>query len=297
LYNNTHFLFLLLQPPTLKHISIGPASDVIDTLARIPSPSKLTALQIPINTVASPLFLQVLASCPFVTDLALNTVPSDYCLPQLEVDVLAEDILPVLKSYRGPRIYAPFFAQGRALARIEFTPSCHPDDIVSTILTLSLNPVCTTHVHFFACNVQHLNSTLLQAIHTAFPSLTHLAISGAAVDIYTLSAVLLRAENAELVQGERSMLRSIQLCVQMGLPRPTLRWTTIAARAFLELLLEVYPELQTARLVCQPEQAVVWRRPLQTRMALSLVTNAEQLWIEKQEGGGEGFWKIANRKW
>jgi hypothetical protein len=29
-----------------------------------------------------------------------------------------------------------------------------------------------------------------------------------------------------------------------------------------------------------PEQAVVWRRPLQICMAVSLVTNKEQLWIE-----------------
>jgi hypothetical protein len=296
-YHNPHFLLFLLQPPTLKRVSIGPASDIIDILARTPSPSKLTALKIPISSLSSPLLLPVLASCPFVTDLALSAIPSDHCHPQLEADVLPQDILPLLSSYRGPSIYAPFFAHGRALGRMEFTLSCQPEDVESTILTISLNPVSTGHIHSFACNVQYLNTTLFQTIHAAFPSLTHLAISGAAVDIYTLSAVFLCAENAELMQGKRNMLRNIQLCVQMGLPRPTLRWTTIAAGSFLELLIEAYPELQMARFVYQPEQAVVWRRPLQTRMDMSLITNVEQFWIEKQEGGDEGFWKIVKKKW
>ncbi|KAF8235334.1 hypothetical protein L208DRAFT_1376547 [Tricholoma matsutake] len=294
-FHNPRFLCLLLQPSTLKHICTGPASDIILALTTTPALSTLTTLEIPISTLSSSLILPALASCPSVSNLALHTIAGHNCLPQFDMDSLPADVLPLLSSYRGPRIYVPVFARGRVLSCIDLTLSCQPDDLVSTILKLSLDPSCTAHTRIFTCKVQHLDTVLLQTIHSVFPSLTHLSISGAAVDIHVLNAILLHVEK---VGRETQVLRSIELCVQMGLPRPTLRWRKIGARMFLERLVEAYPELQRVRLVCQPDQAVVWRRPLETCIPAGggLAFGAEQLWFEKQEGGGGGFWEIV-KKW
>ena len=299
-FPNPPFLFisLLLQPATLKHVSTGPTSEIINAIDTLPTAlPNLTRLEIPLSSLSSPLLLSALTSCPAVTELILRTPPGHISLPPVTVDLLPAKILPLLNTYRGPRMYGPVFVHGRTLSCIDFTFSCQPDDLISTIRSFDLDPSCTAHTRTFSCKVQHLNAETFQAIHTAFPALTNLAISGAAVDIHALSSMLFNAEEAGHIKTRKDGLKSIQLYVKMGLPRPTLRWRTIGARMFLERLVEAYPNLQTARLVCQPDQAVLWQRPPEMHVIGCLEFESEQLWVEKQEGGGGGCWETVKRKW
>jgi hypothetical protein len=139
---------------------------------------------------------------------------------------------------------------------------------------------------------------MLKTIHSTFPSLQNLVISGVAVDIHALVVIL---EFATEGIG-REVLNSIQLCVQMGLPKQTARWRAFSARTFLQRLLQAYPGLQTMRLVYEPNHAIIWYRPREIVLDddAELVLQA-QFWEDKEEGGrkwrGSGSWEAVKKKW
>ena len=307
------FISLLLQPPTLKHVSAGPASEIINAIENLPAGlANLTRLEIPPSSLSSPLLLSALTSCPSVTELVLRTEPGPILLPPLSTDFLPADILPLLNTYRGPRMYASVFVHGHTLSCIDFTLSCKSNELMSTLLSFDIDSSCTAYIRTFSCKVHNLNTEAFQAIHTAFPALTNLTISGGAMDVHALGSMLFDVEEGVVVRrikGRKEGLKSIQLCVKMGLPRLTVRWRTIGARMFLDRLVDAYPNLQTVRLVCHPDQmVVVWQRPLETHLDGEGWTGlefggAEQWWVEKQEGpgggggGAGGFWETVKKKW
>lgn len=267
-YRNPRFLAIFLQSPKLRKIFAGPAHDILFAITATKSLDSLTTLDIPVSCLASPVFIPALASCSAVKELSLHMAPGNNHLPEFEFESIPSDILPELRSYRGPRIYAPLFTKGREVTHVEISLSCQPDELSGTLLGLDAD------LESLTCKVHHLDAPLLKTIHTSFPSLKHLAISGAAVDIHSLSSVL---DVAKVHQG----LRSIQLTVQMGLPRLTASWRVIASRMFITRLVQAYPVLQTAKLTYQPEAAVVWDRP-NPMSQLGPVVDGTELRVEKQ---------------
>ncbi|KAF8058512.1 hypothetical protein FPV67DRAFT_506748 [Lyophyllum atratum] len=182
---------------------------------------------------------------------------------------LPPNVLPNLRSYHGPRTYAPWFTRDRDVTDVEFSLPAQPSDLCTTLVGLA------NAIESLSCKVDSLDGSLLKTIHTTFPSLKHLAISGVAVDIDCLSSVL------AIAKVHRS-LTSIQISVQTGVPRLTDSWGATVAKMFLALLIRAYPFLQRAKLVYQPQVSVVWTRQKE-RKRLAGVVDASELWIEKRE--------------
>jgi hypothetical protein len=82
--------------------------------------------------------------------------------------------------------------------------------------------------------------------------LKHLAISGAAVDIYTLSTALLCAENTKLLHGKEEHAADYTALCGIGTTAANAEVDYCVKDGF-ELLVEKI-KLQTARLVRHPEQ-------------------------------------------
>ncbi|KAG6906536.1 hypothetical protein DXG01_013414 [Tephrocybe rancida] len=267
LFRNSRFLALLLQARKLSRIFAGPGDEILFAMTETPPPPTLSILEIPVSCVLSPLFDSVLASCSSVQELSLYMATGDSYLPPLEH--LPEGILPNLRSYHGPRTYAPWFTRDRSIRDVDFPLPALPNDLCNTIGHM------TREIESLSCKVDSLDATLLQTIHTTFPSLKHLAISGAAVDIDRLSSVL---SIAKVHKG----LTSIQITVQTGVPRLTDSWGATVAKMVLSRLIRAYPILEHAKLVYQPQVSVVWSRSKERKQTTTNV-DASELRIEKQE--------------
>ncbi|KAF9464000.1 hypothetical protein BDZ94DRAFT_1257352 [Collybia nuda] len=267
-YRNSRFLAVFLQSPKLRRIFAGPAHDILFAITAIQPLDSLTTLEIPVSCLASSMFIPALASCSAVKELSLHMALGNNHLPQLDLELIPPEVLPELRSYRGPRMYAPLFTKDRDVTHVEITLSCQPDELSGTLLGLDAD------LESLTCKVHHLDAPLLKTIHTLFPSLKHLAISGAAVDIHSLSSFL------DVAKMHRD-LRSIHLTAQFGLPRLTASWRVIASRMFLTRLIQSYPALQTAKLTYQPESAMVWDRPAHMT-ELGPVADGKELRVEKQ---------------
>ncbi|KAG6830310.1 hypothetical protein H0H87_008533 [Tephrocybe sp. NHM501043] len=266
-YRNNRFLALLLQGRKLKRIFAGPANEILFAMTETPPPPTLSILEIPVSCVTSSLFIPALYGCSSVQELSLYMPTGDTYLPPL--DQLPLDILPNLQSYHGPRTYAPLFTRDRFIRDVDFPLPAQPTDLCATIGTL------TNGIESLSCRVDNLDGRLLQTIHNNFPSLKHLSISGAAVDIDRLSSVL---SIAKVHRG----LTSIQITVQTGVPRLTDSWGATVAKMFLSRLIRAYPILEHAKLVYQPQVSVVWNRPKEMKRA-TLNVDSSELRIEKQE--------------
>lgn len=343
-FRNPQFLSVFLQSQKLRQIFAGPAQDILFAITAVKPLNLLTTLDIPVSCLASPVFIPALASCSAVQEISLHTSTGSH-LPELDFDSLPSEILPCLRSYRGPRTYAPLFTGDREVTHLDITVSCQPEELSSTLHALGSGSVPiggardgSPALESLTCKVHHLDALLLKTIHTLFPSLKHLAISGAAVDIHSLSDVLdvattpARAVSAtparrgpDLPTTRRSTslpprstplppqstssslpLQSIELTVQMGLPRLTKSWRTIASRMFLTRLVEAYPGLKTAKLTYQPEAAVIWERPAHMnlggyteQMGLGPVVDGTELRVEKQNDvmrKTSGLWDVRRLK-
>ncbi|KAF5372691.1 hypothetical protein D9615_009878 [Tricholomella constricta] len=266
-FRNSRFLALFLQSRKLKRIFAGPANDILFAITETSPPPSLLSLEVPVSCVASPLFVQTLASCPSVQELSLYMAIGNTHLPPLEF--LPPDVLPNLRSYRGPRTYAPWFTRDRDVTNVEFSLPARPNDLCTTLMALA------NEIESLSCKVDSLDATLLRTIHTTFPSLKHLAISGVAIDIDCLSSVL---AIAKVHRG----LTSIQISVQTGEPRLTNSWGATVAKMFLSRLTRAYPALQRAKLVYQPQVSAVWNRPSKKQQP-AVVVDTSELRIEKQE--------------
>lgn len=265
-FRNTRFLALFLQSRKLKRIFAGPANDILSAITETP-PLSLSILEMPVSCVASPLFIPTLVHCSNVQELSLYMAIGNTHLPPLEY--LPPDVLPNLRSYHGPRTYAPWFTRDRDVTNVDFSLPAQPNDLRTTLSGLA------NAIESLSCKVNSLDGALLQTIHTTFPSLKHLAISGAAVDIDCLSSVL---AIAKVHRG----LTSIQITVHTGVPRLTDSWGATVAKMFLALLIRAYPVLERAKLVYQPQVSVVWNRPRREKK-LKHVVDASELRIEKRE--------------
>ncbi|KAG5650857.1 hypothetical protein H0H81_010737 [Sphagnurus paluster] len=265
-FRNPRFLALFLQSRKLKRILAGPANDILLAIAETAPPPSLSILEIPVSCVSSPLFVSTLASVPSVQELSMYMAIGNTHLPPLEY--LPPDVLPNLRSYRGPRTYAPWFTRDRDVTDVEFSLPAQPKDLSATLMGLA------NKIESLSCKVDSLDAGLLKTIHTMFPSLKHLAISGVAVDIDCLASVL------AIAKVHRS-LTSIQISVQTGEPRLTDSWGAMVAKMFLTRLIRSYPVLERARLVYQPQVSVVWNRPGGKQQPVSVVDSSE-LRIEKK---------------
>ncbi|KAG5641348.1 hypothetical protein DXG03_005454 [Asterophora parasitica] len=266
-FSNSRFLALFLQSRKLKRILAGPANDILYAIAETAPPASLSILEIPVSCVDSPLFVPTLAAYPSIQELSLYMAIGNTHLPPL--DFLPPDVLPNLRTYRGPRTYTPWFTRDRGVTNVEFSLPARPNDLCNTIMGLA------NQIESLSCKVDSLDATLLKTIHTTFPSLKHLAISGVAVDIDCLSSVL---AIAKVHRG----LTSIQISVQTGEPRLTNSWGSLVAKMFLSRLTRSYPALQRAKLVYQPQVSAVWNRGTEKKESAAVVDPSE-LRIEKQE--------------
>ncbi|KAG6839827.1 hypothetical protein C0991_011273 [Blastosporella zonata] len=233
-FRNSRFLALLLQGRKLRRIFAGPANEILFAMTETPPPPTLSILEIPVSCVTSSIFIPALATCSSVQELSLYMATGDTYLPPL--DHIPLDILPNLRSYHGPRTYAPCFTRDRFITDVDFPLPAQPTDLCATIGNL------TKEIESLSCRVDNLDATLLQTIHTTFPSLKHLSISGGAVDIDRLSSVL---SIAKVHRG----LTSIQITVQTGVPRLTDSWGATVAKMFLSRLIRSYPILEHAKLL------------------------------------------------
>ncbi|KAG6828518.1 hypothetical protein H0H92_007736 [Tricholoma furcatifolium] len=264
-FRNPRFLSHLLQSRNLRELSVGPANEVLSALMDTPPPSTLSILKIPVSCVASPLFVPVLALCTGVQELSLHMAMGDTYLPPL--DSIPPEVLPNLRSYDGPRTYAPLFTRDRFITDLNLSLPAQSNDLCATLGSLARG------IESLSCKVDDLDATLLQTIHSSFPSLKHLAISGTPVDIDNLSSVLSRAKG-------HSGLTSIQIAVQTGLPRLTDSWGATVAKMFLSRLIPAYPILERAQLVYQPQVSVVWNRSKERRQPMAVI-DASELTIVK----------------
>ncbi|KAG6871737.1 hypothetical protein C0995_000638 [Termitomyces sp. Mi166 len=191
----------------------------------------------------------------------------DTYLPPL--DYLPPDILPNLRSYHGPHTYSFWFTRNRPIQSVEFVLPSQPDDLCASIGNLS------DKIEFFSCKINSFDASLIKAIHMAFPSLTHLTISGTSVDVDNLSSVLSTTK-------VHNSLTSIEMTMETGSLRLTDNWAVVVANMFLAHLICAYPLLARARLVYQPQASVIWIRRKDRKQSIGSIENLE-LRIQKEE--------------
>ncbi|KAG6899585.1 hypothetical protein C0993_008959 [Termitomyces sp. T159_Od127] len=230
-------------------------------------PATLSVLKIPLNCVESPLFPSVIASCSSVDELWLYLTTGETYLPA--IDYLPPDILPNLRSYHGPHTYSPWFTKHRPLESVDFVLSAQPTDLYTSIGILS------DKIKSFSCRINSFDARLIATIHTSFPSLEHLNISGTSVDIDGLFSALSIAKS-------QKDLASIEMAIETGSSRLTNNWALTVANMFLSRLIRAYPFLKHARLVCQPHTSVVWVCLKEKSRPTVTIDNLE-LRIEKEE--------------
>lgn len=266
-FSNHRFLSLLIQPGNLRKVSVGPTKDMLFAMSEIRPPPTLSVLKIPVSCVESPLFLPVIASCPSVHDLWLHITTGETYLPSF--DYLPSDILPNLRSYHGPHIYSPWFTKHRPIESVDFILSAYPQDLHMSIGNLS------DKVKSFSCTINSFDATLIQAIHMACPSLEHLTISGASIDISSLSSAL------SIAKAQKG-LRKIEMTMDTGASRLTNNRAIAVANMFVSKLIRTYPFLEHARLVYQPHTSIVWACLKQKSRPIATIDDLD-LSIEKAE--------------
>ena len=286
---NSFFLALFLQSRNLARISAGRVEDILVALTQTPPADRLVTLEVPVSCIGSAMFIAALAVCPSVLDIqfympiGLNQLPSLEHLPR-------SDVLPNLKSYRGPMIYAHNLTHGRDVTNVEFTlPYQHPSELGPILETLN------SGMESFSCNLSSIDAHVFQTIHSSFPSLKKLTISGIRIDIDTL-AVLLAGHGSWIQINE---LKHIQLDISTGEPRLTDSWRTTVSKMFLHYLLQAYPSLRTAKLVYEPQTAVAWTRPSNAMPKGVVVVETVDLWVEKRESvvsRTKVIWDVAKEK-
>ncbi|KAJ7051720.1 hypothetical protein C8F01DRAFT_1262515 [Mycena amicta] len=260
---------LFLSPKHLYRLS-STTTQIIPALAGAPRPfAKLQHLEIPVWTLPHPLFLPALKQCPALERLALLTDPtttteqSPPSLPRTGVpSTLPSNILPLLKSYRGPRTFAALFA-GRPTARVtavELSGVVKASRLTRTLRSLPRN---LDSLSFRLDAAAEVPPTLLSTLHASFPALRTLSINEPALTSTTLLTLLSTAAHLRTYPTLRVLRIRVSGKDRYNLWVPPLEEAADAREVFSrakEELGRVYPGLVTLKFMYGGEGAsMVWR--------------------------------------
>ena len=288
---NAPLLALFLQCRNLARISAGHTEDILVALTQTPPTDRLVTLEVPASCIGSSMLVAALAACSGVQDILFYMPIGLNQLPLLEHPSNI-GVLPNLRSYRGPMIYAHNFTHGRHVTNIEFAlPIQGPSELCPVLESLDSN------MESFSCNLSSLDAQVFQTIHSSFPSLKKLTISGVRIDIDTIAAILMGYDSRSRIQ--RNKLEHIQLYISTGEPRLTDSWRSAVSKMFLSYLLRAYPSLRTAKLVYEPQTAVAWARPSNVMSKGVVTVETADMWVEKRESElyrTNAIWDIVKEK-
>ncbi|KAJ7677273.1 hypothetical protein B0H17DRAFT_1079797 [Mycena rosella] len=173
---------LFLSPNHLEQLH-ATTTNILSTLSKSQPFRKLHTLDIPVECIASDLFIPALARCPAVDHLSLHT--SEF-VPHSLIESLPDGILPRLSSYRGPHHFAAAFLRNRNPKRVDISVPCLPHRLQASLIGLD----CGLASLSFRLEGVELPASLLSIIHHSFPTLKSLAVSEPALSSADINGVL-----------------------------------------------------------------------------------------------------------
>ncbi|KAJ7090391.1 hypothetical protein B0H15DRAFT_838446 [Mycena belliarum] len=244
---------LFLSPNHLEQLHATTTS-ILPTLSRSHPFRKLRTLDIPVESIASDLFIPALARCPAVEHISLHTTEF---VPRSLIECLPEGVLPNLSSYRGPHHFAATFLRGRTARKLDISLPCKPQRLETSLKGVDRR---LESLSFLLEGVE-LPSLLVDAIHRSFPALKSLVVHEPALssaDINSLLSAVPRHYTLEQITLH------IQGRDKFNLWIPPDEAAADAQSCFQKVraaLLTTYPALQAVRFLHGAEGAsVCWRR-------------------------------------
>lgn len=253
-------LSLFLSPRHLQRLS-ATSTEILPVITRGRPFTRLAHLDIPVECIASDLLIPALSHCPALERITLQTDPEGNIPPRARViTAIPPNTLPNLKFYRGPRNFAALFASTGLVQTIEISV---PGKVHRLLRTFGQIQSALDYLSFRVDGT--FPKTLIESVHTIFPTLRTLSINDPPVSTSGLLALL----------GEtspRTNMRVFRIRIEgrdrYNLWIPPTEEAADAVDCYKKIrpeLERVYPNLTTLKLLYGLEGgSVVWRRSAET---------------------------------
>ncbi|KAJ7660447.1 hypothetical protein B0H17DRAFT_1185369 [Mycena rosella] len=258
-------LSLFLSPRHLQRLLVT-STEILPVITRSRPFKRLLHLEIPVECLVGDLLIPALSQCPALERITLHTDSEGHIPRAGVVKAIPEDILRNLKFYRGPRNFVVLFATACHLQTIEIST---PVKVHRLLRTLGQAHCPLNYLSFRIDGV--IPKTLLQSVHTLFPTLRTLSLNDPAVTPSEFQALLGETSPCPNVRVFRIRVEGRD---RYNLWMPPMEEAAVAVECYKKVqpeIVRVYPNLLTLKLLYGVEGGcVVWRRSGATRQLVQV---------------------------